>query len=108
MIPSAGSGAVKRGEVWLHRPMRPPKIPNPIDGKIRPEEVAQEKQQPVDHQMLHVSTRQLDKGKIVRKLCEVLAVEEIEGRDGDFVRVGTWIPPILGSGTTHYSESGLI
>lgn len=87
-VPDGNLSAVKRGEVWLDRPLRPPKSPKFLEGTMSPEELAQEKQQPMRYQMLHVSTRQWNDGESTSVLLEVLAVEEIEGRDGKFVRVG--------------------
>lgn len=85
---SANSGAVKRGEVWLDPPTVPPKNPELMHGTTHGVEVAREKQHSIYYQMLHVSTRKRNDAKSAHKIYDLLAVEEIEGRDGEFVRVG--------------------
>lgn len=81
--------AMKRGEVWLDRPVRPQKSPGLIDdGTLQPQDVTQEKKPCVLYQFLHVSTRRWNDGATARARYEVIAVEEIEGRQGEFVRIG--------------------
>ena len=82
-------GAMKRGEVWLDQPLRPQKDPGFIDdGELPLEGVIDENNSFVFYQFLHVSTRQWNDGKTARTLYEVIAVEEIEGRQGEFFRIG--------------------
>lgn len=81
--------AMRRGEVWLDLPLRPQKGSGFIDdGALPLEGMIQENNSFVLYQFLHVSTRQWNDGKTARTLYEVIAVEEIEGRQGEFLRIG--------------------
>lgn len=87
---SVGNG----GEVLLDRPVRLPKGPKIMDSILRKEDVGKEKHQSMPYQMLHVSTRQWSDDKPAHKTrtyYEVLALEEIEGRVDEFVRVGAGV-----------------
>lgn len=85
------------GEVWLDGPFRRQKSLEPItDDSLRmTEDVAQEEeQQSILYQFLHVSSRRWsDYDSFAKKvkeitICEILVLEEIEGRVGEFVRAG--------------------
>lgn len=87
-----------KGEVWLDGPFRRQKDLEPVtDDSLRmTEDVAQEEeQQSIVYQFLHVSSRRWSDddsvhGKAMkeRTICEILVLEEIEGRVGEFVRAG--------------------
>lgn len=88
-VQNGNLGAIKRGEVWLDQPIQPQKSTGPIDDcTLRPEDVTQEMKPFMVYQLLHVSTRKWNDGETTSMLYEVIAVEEIEGRESEFVRVG--------------------
>ena len=85
------------GEVWLDGPFRPQKgfEPTTDDSLRMTEDVAQEgEQQSILYQFLHVSSRRWSDydsfAKMMKNstICEILVLEEIEGRVGEFVRAG--------------------
>lgn len=86
-----------KGEVWLDGPFRRQKGLEPMtDDSLRiTEDVSQEEeQQSILYQFLHVSSRRWSDydsfAKTVKEhtICEILVLEEIEGRVGEFVRAG--------------------
>lgn len=85
------------GEVWLDGPFRPQKgfEPTTDDSLRMTEDVAQEEeQQSILYEFLHVSSRRWSDydsfAKMMKNstICEILVLEEIEGRVGEFVRAG--------------------
>lgn len=85
-----------KGEVWLDGPLRHQKGLEPIAvaSLHMTEDAAQEEEeQSILYQFLHVSSRRWSEQDYVGKMkehiiCEILVLEEIEGRVGEFVRAG--------------------
>lgn len=81
-----------KGEVWLDGPFRRQKGRESIAvASLRTTEDAaqEEEQQSMLYQFLHVSSRRYYVDKTMRRtICEILVLEEIEGRVGEFVRAG--------------------
>lgn len=87
-VQSRGSGAVKWSEILLDRPLRQSKSQEFMIDTMCLGEVVQEIQPSMQYQILHVSTRQWSDSRAIDTCCEILVVEQIEGRDGEYVRVG--------------------